>query len=419
MAIHESAAKGFAAAADAYERGRPTYATESIERLIAELGIGPGKRVLDLAAGTGKLTRQIAPSGAEIVAVEPIDEMRARLEASLPGVNVIPGVAEDIPLPNHSVDAVVVGQAFHWFDGIRAVSEIRRVLKPTGAVGLIWQARDPNQPWIVKLEEIIDRIDDGHPRYRTEAWREAFDLTALFDPIEEAVYPYVQHGSPETIVDRVASISYVASLPAEVREPYLDEVRDLLATDPATAGKDVIELPYTSHIYWSRPRTVPAEPGLGFVASVNGNDGGVPKPPIGRSYLRKLGVDNDRQADRKHHGGPLQAVCLHSIEAQDRIRADGHQAFPGAYGDNLTLLGIDWASLASGNRLEIGAPGEGPLLQLTEDATPCTKQSQWFVDGRIGRISVAEYPQDMRWYASVVREGPVAAGDPVRLARGA
>lgn len=418
MPIHESAAKGFAAAADAYERGRPTYSTEAIDRLIAELAIGPGTRVLDLAAGTGKLTRQIAPSGAEIVAVEPIDEMRALLTAALPGIDAMPGVAEDIPLPNHSVDAVVVGQAFHWFDGIRAVSEIRRVLKPGGAVGLIWQARDPSLPWVEKLNAIIDRVDDGHPRYRTAHWREAFDTTALFEPIEEAAFPYVQRASPETIVDRVASISYVASLPNELREPYLDEVRELLRTDPATAGREIIELPYTARIYWTRPRSVPAEPGLGFVASVNGNDGGVPKLPIGRSYVRKLGIDGDRQADRVHHGGPLQAVCLHSIEAMERIRADGHHAFPGAYGDNLTLLGIDWGSLRSRDRLEIGARGEGPLLQLTDDATPCTKQARWFVDGRIGRISVAAYPQDMRWYASVLREGPVAAGDEVRLLPG-
>ena len=415
MAIHPSAAKGFAAAADAYERGRPTYSTEAIDRLIAELGIGPGKRVLDLAAGTGKLTRQIAPSGAEIVAVEPIDEMRARLVASLPGVEAVPGTAEDIPLPSHSVDAVVVGQAFHWFDGIRAVSEIRRVLKPGGAVGMIWQARDPSLPWVARLNEIIDRIDDGHPRYRTEHWREAFDKTALFEPIQDAVYGYVQRGPVETIVDRVASISYVASLPDERRLPYLDEVRELLATDPATAGRDVIELPYTSHIYWTRPRAVPPDAGHGIVMSVNGNDGGVPKAPIGRSFLRATGIDGDRQADRKHHGGPLQAVCLHSIEAQERIRADGHRAFPGAYGDNLTLAGIDWGALRSGDRLETGAPGEGPLLQLTDDATPCSKQSPWFVDGRIGRISVAAYPQDVRWYASVVREGRVVAGDPVRL----
>lgn len=415
MAIHESAAKGFAAAADAYERGRPTYSTEAIDRLLAELRIGPGKRVLDLAVGTGKLTRQIAPSGADIVAVEPIDEMRSKLMASLPGVDALSGVAEDIPLASDSVDAVVVGQAFHWFDGIRAVSEIRRVLRPDGAVGMIWQARDPSLPWVARMNELIDRIDDGHPRFRTQAWRQAFDRTALFEPIETATFPHVQRGDVETIVDRVASISYVAALPAADREPYLDEVRELLATDPATRGRDVVELPYTAHVYWARPRAVPAEAGRGLVVSVNASPGGVPKLPIGRSFIRTLGVDGDRQADRVHHGGPDQAVCLHSIEAMERIRGDGHQAFPGAYGDNLTLAGIDWAGLGSGDRLEIGEPGIGPLLRVTDDATPCAKQARWFVDGRIGRISIAAYPADVRWYASVVREGPVAAGDPVAL----
>ena len=418
MAIHESAAKGFAAGADAYERGRPAYSTEAIDRLIAELGIGPGKRLLDLAAGTGKLTRQIAPSGAEIVAVEPIDEMRARLVASMPGIEAIAGTAEDIPLPNHSVDAVVVGQAFHWFDGIRAVSEIRRVLRPGGAVGMIWQARDPSLPWVQRLNELIDRIDDGHPRFRTEAWRDAFDLTALFEPIEQATYGYVQRGDVETIVDRVASISYVAALPEAVRAPYLDEVRELLATDAATRDRDVIELPYTSHVYWARPKQAPTETGHGIVVSVNGNNGGVPKGPIGRSYVRELGIDGDRQADRKHHGGPFQAVCLYAVEAIERVRADGHQAFPGAYGENLTLVGINWAGLRGGDQLEIGGSGAGPLLELTNDATPCTKQSRWFVDGRIGRISITAYLADIRWYASVAREGPVAAGDPVRLIRG-
>jgi MOSC domain-containing protein YiiM len=170
-------------------------------------------------------------------------------------------------------------------------------------------------------------------------------------------------------------------------------------------------------VFWTRPRQAPVEPGVGMVVSVNGNNGGVPKGPIGRSYVRKLGIDGDRQADRRVHGGPFQAVCLHSIEAMERIRADGHQAFPGAYGDNLTLLGLDSADLRGGDRLEIGEPGTGPLLQLTDDATPCSKQARWFVDGRIGRLSVTAYPADIRWYAAVVREGPVAAGDKVRLRR--
>ena len=254
MAIRQAAAKGFSAGADAYERGRPAYSADAVAALVRELRIGPGTRVLDLAAGTGKLTRQLVGTGADLVAVEPITEMRAKLIATLPGVEAIEGAAEAIPLPDRSVDAVVVGQAFHWFDGDRAVSEIHRVLRPRGGLGMIWQARDVVRPWIVRLEEIIDAADDGHPRFRTGAWREAFDHVALFDPIESADFDTVQRGDAGTIVDRVASISYVAAMPADRREIVLDQVRALLATDPETAGADVIELPYRAHVYWTRAR---------------------------------------------------------------------------------------------------------------------------------------------------------------------
>jgi|GEM_PF-168616 len=416
MAIHESAAKGFAAGADAYERGRPEYSPEAIDRLIQELQIGPGKRVLDLAAGTGKLTRQLAPAGAEIVAVEPIAEMRAKLEAASPDVEALEGTAEAIPLPSHSVDAVVVGQAFHWFDGIRAVSEIRRVLKPDGALGLIWQARDPRLPWIERLDEIIDRADDGHPRFRTMDWREAFDRTALFGPLQAADFETVQSGSPETIVDRVASISYVAAMPEARRGRVLDEVRELLATDPETRGADIVELPYRAHVYWTRPTIAPTGPSTGLVASINVSPGGVPKRPIPRAHVHWRGLEGDAHSKPEPiHGTPAQAVCLYAVEAIERVRSDGHQAFPGSYGENLTLLGLDWAGLRRGDRMRIGSAG--PLLELTDFATPCDTQERWFVDGRYGRISARKHPEDARWYAAVVEQGDVEPGDEVHLIR--
>jgi len=418
MVIHESAAKGFAAGAEAYERGRPEYSPDAIAALVRKLEIGPGARVLDLAAGTGKLTRQIAPTGADIVAVEPIAEMRAKLESALPDVEAIEGTAERIPLPNHSVDAVTVGQGFHWFDGIRAVSEIRRVLKPGGALGLIWQTRDPRLPWIERLNEIIDRADDGHPRFRTMGWRAAFDLTALFEPLRTADFETVQRGTPETIVDRVASISYVAAMPERRRAAVLDQVRDLLATDADTAARDVIELPYLAHVYWTRPTPAPAGPSTGLVVAVNTSPGGVPKQPIAGGRIHWRGIEGDGHSQPEPiHGTPAQAVCLYAFEAIERVRADGHLAFPGAYGENLTIIGLDWGGLRRGDRLRIGE--SGPLLHLTGDATPCATQERWFADGRTGRISARRYPEDARWYASVVEEGDVAPGNPVRLIRSA
>jgi len=416
VTIHESAAKGFAAGADAYERGRPEYSPEAIEALIRELRLEPGKRVLDLAAGTGKLTRQIASSGAEIVAIEPIPEMRSKLEAASPDVAAIEGTAEAIPLPNHSVDAVVVGQAFHWFDGVRAASEIRRVLRPEGALGLIWQARDPRLPWIERLDEIIDRADDGHPRFRTMGWREAFDRTALFEPLRSADFETVQRGRPETIVDRVASISYVAAMSEVRRRRVLDEVRDLLATDPETRGADVIELPYRAHIYWTHPTVAPPGPSTGLVVSVNTSPGGVPKRPVGRARVHWRGLEGDGHSKPEPiHGTREQAVCLFTTEAIERIRADGHQAFPGAYGENVTIAGLEWTGLRRGDRLRVG--DEGPLLLLTDYATPCDTQERWFVDGKYGRISARKHPEDARWYASVLEEGDVEAGDEVHLIR--
>ena len=415
MAIHESAAKGFSAGADAYERGRPDYAPEAVATLVRVLRIGPRTRVLDLAAGTGKLTRQLMDTGAEIVAVEPVAEMRAKLVAAVPTAEALEGTAERIPVPNHSVDAVVVGQAFHWFDGVRALSEIHRVLKPTGSLGLVWQSRDATRPWIGRLNAIIDGATSGQPRFKDEGWRAAFDLLALFERLQTASFPYVHRISAETVVDRVASISYVAAMPDERRAVVLDAVRDLVANDPDTASAEVIDLPYRADVFWTRPTAIPAGPSTGLVASVNVSPGGVPKLPVPATRIRYGGLDGDGHADRRNHGGPLQAVCLYSVESIERVASEGHTAFPGAYGENLTLAGIDWHGLRAGDRLRIGA--NGPLLELTDDATPCSKQAQWFIGGQIGRISILKHPEDARWYASVVEEGPVAAGDRVELIR--
>jgi MOSC domain-containing protein YiiM/trans-aconitate methyltransferase len=416
MGIHEQAAKGFAAQADAYERGRPEHSSESVDLLAHELGFGPGSRVVDLGAGTGKLTRQLVATGAEVIAVEPIPEMRAHIEKALPQVEALTGTAEDLPLENHSVDAVLVAQAFHWFDALRAMSEIRRVLKPGGGLGLIWQARDASVPWVARLNEIIDAADDGHPRFRTGAWREVFDTTALFEPLQEATVASVQHARAGEIVDRVASISYIAAMRDEDREAVLADVRHLLATDPATAGLERIDLPHVVHVYWTRVRAIPQGPSTGMVLAVNTSPGGVPKRPIGRGRIGWRGVEGDRHATPEPiHGTPAQAVCLHAFEAIERIRADGHQAFPGAYGENLTLAGLEWNGLRHGDRLRIGE--RGPLLELTDYATPCAKQERWFLEGRTGRISHRRFPEDARWYARVVEEGDVAPGELVRLIR--
>ncbi len=176
----------------------------------------------------------------------------------------------------------------------------------------------------------------------------------MFERWESLAFRHAQALTPAGVLDRVASVSFVAAAEPSAQAEVLAEVEAVLRADPETAGRDVIELPYDTEVMWAERRSI--EPGLlGIVASVNLNRGGVPKPPVDGTIVRELGLEGDGHDNPDIHGGPTAAVCLYPQEAIERVRADGHQSFPGAYGENLTLLGIDWDELAEGDRLELGA----------------------------------------------------------------
>jgi MOSC domain-containing protein YiiM len=154
----------------------------------------------------------------------------------------------------------------------------------------------------------------------------------------------------------------------------------------------------------------------GRVASVNVSQGGVPKRPIPRAWVTKMGLEADSHFEPEPiHGGLVAAVCLYSVESIERVAADGHTAFAGAFGENLTLEGIELGELDAGDRLRIGE--HGLEIELTQHAAPCQTQGHWFIDRRIARISHKTNRPDARWYASVVTEGWVAPGDRVEVAR--
>lgn len=234
MTIHEQAARGFALRAADYERARPSYPPGVVELLGRELDLRPGRTVLDLAAGTGKLTRLLVPSGAELVAVEPVAEMRAQLAAAVPGVRVLAGTAEAIPLPDGAVDAVTVAQAFHWFDGARALPELRRVLRPQGMLALVWNAWDEEEaPWLREVRGLVDAGRGETPYQGNARWRDAFASGTHFAPLRHERFENPQEVDPATFLARVGSISFVASLAEPERGPLLERIRTLLPPGPS------------------------------------------------------------------------------------------------------------------------------------------------------------------------------------------
>ena len=163
--------------ATASGRAGPAYPQDAIAWLVEKLGIKAGRQVVDLAAGTGALTALLADGGADIIAVEAVASMRDRLRARLPGVPVLAGAAEALPLADKSVDAVVVASAFQWFDARRAMDEIARVVRPGGCLGLIWNARIRSVEWVDQVWSVIDSVERpaprSHPCSNWSPWTEA------------------------------------------------------------------------------------------------------------------------------------------------------------------------------------------------------------------------------------------------------
>jgi len=237
------ATRGFATA-DVYERGRPDYPAAAVARIVERLGLRPGRTVLDLAAGTGKLTRLLRPSGATVVAVEPIAEMRAELEQRVPGVSVLAGTAEQIPLPDGTVDAVTVASAFHWFDAERALREIRRVLVPTGGLALVWNARDERSPLQQALSELMAPLRGDAPERSDRDWRSLLAESGLYERTERLLFAHEQLVDEDGLVARVLSVSFVGALPEAGRRAVEARVRALARTEAMP-----IRLGYMTELY--------------------------------------------------------------------------------------------------------------------------------------------------------------------------
>ena len=256
------AARGFTAEAAAYDSARPAYPTDAVRWLTDNLRIAPGRRVVDLAAGTGKLTALLAGAGARLIAIEPVPAMAERLRVKLPGVALLAGVAEAMPFAGSSLDAVVVAQAFHWFDADRAMTELSRVIRVGGRLGLIWNVRDRSVGWVDAIWSVMDRVerhapwqDHGRDRARGSPGRPDGslrqtepDLTNVADCMwsgwTRETFSHVHIGTHADVVDRLRSVSHIAVLPPEQQRVVLDEIRTILGQRPETSQSETVGIPY-------------------------------------------------------------------------------------------------------------------------------------------------------------------------------
>ncbi|MFI6332313.1 class I SAM-dependent methyltransferase [Micromonospora chersina] len=240
-------ALSFGAAAAEYDRFRPRYPEEALRWALDRLATPA--RVVDLGAGTGILTRGVLALGHQVVPVEPDPGMRAQLAAATPGTTALAGSAEAVPLPDGTADAVLVGQAYHWFDREPAHAEIARVLRPGGTFAPIWNVRDERVAWVAELTRIAhlgDNAGDVTEKYA--------DFGAAFTPVELGEFAHTTTLTPDEVVGMLHTRSYwLTATPAE-QERIDRELRGLFATHSDLAGRATVELPYRTLVLRSRRR---------------------------------------------------------------------------------------------------------------------------------------------------------------------
>ena len=257
--VDPAAAVGFGRQASSYAKVRPSYPADVIDTLVGLVRPAPDTLVCDLAAGTGIFTKQLLDAGFNVTAVEPVEGMRTELVRQLAAadhgdVPVANGTAESLPLDDNSVDAVTVAQAFHWFDPQPALAEIARVLRPGGVLMMVWNARDEDVDWMQRWGDLVAELGGGRPYsdHRELLWEDVVAESGRFEALEHREVSHGQSGTPELVIERTRSTSFIAALPPDRHQHVLDEVAQLLATHPDTAGRDEITIPYKTQIYWCR-----------------------------------------------------------------------------------------------------------------------------------------------------------------------
>lgn len=243
-------ARAFDGVGELYDRHRPGYPPAAVQRVADQLEIAPGRRVLDLAAGTGKLTREWVARGAEVIAVEPVAGMRTVLAERLPGIEILDGSAEAMPLDDASVAAATVGHAFHWFDAAAALAELHRVIAPGGGLAVLFNRRDLTTGVQAAIDELLTPYRGDTPSWNGAPWDAPLLDNDWFESLELARVPFTQQLDKDELAGRVASISFVARLDDRSRDRIADALHELFeaAATPDATDTPVVTLAYVCEV---------------------------------------------------------------------------------------------------------------------------------------------------------------------------
>lgn len=246
--LHPAAEQGFSSAAELYQRVRPTYPQEIVHWLIEELKITPHATAIDLGAGTGKFLDYLTQATPNVIAVEPIAEMLEQLKIVHPEVHVQQASSHQIALKSHSIDAILCAQSFHWFANLETLTEMHRLLKPQGHLGLVWNQRDETVDWVKALADFLLSFEGDTPRFHSNQWQKVFEQQSLFKLEGQKVFFQQQRGTVEEVVsNRLLSTSFIAAMPVQQQQDMKRQFEAIVQQYTGKTAQDQIEFPYVTY----------------------------------------------------------------------------------------------------------------------------------------------------------------------------
>lgn len=253
--IHHTAQSGFSLAAELYQQVRPNYPPEIVTWLQHSLGLDRTASIVDLGAGTGKFIDYLTQVSPNVIAVEPVTEMLQQLKLQHPQIKTIQASSHQIPLSPQSIDAVICAQAFHWFADIESLQSIHQILKPQGALGLVWNQRDENVGWVKALADLLAEYEADTPRFHSAAWEKVFQQQALFQPIDVQIFEQIHNGRVEDVVSkRLLSTSFIAAMPTAQQLELKAKFEQIVQQETGKQAHDQIGFPYKTYAYHYQKR---------------------------------------------------------------------------------------------------------------------------------------------------------------------